>query len=210
MTAFPRLLTLPALALGLCLALGAPALPGWADSATAALKTAVVASDLPEKKLNTTGLYVTAAEAIAALAAREDFLLVDVRSPEEAMFVGYATPTDALVPFKLVNPAHPYNAKKQIFGMMDNPDFVPQMQAFLADKHPAAVLVMCRSGSRSAAAVDALVTVGVTAPLYTVVDGFEGDTADTGARSVNGWKNAGGNWTYKIRADLMPQAAASN
>jgi len=208
MTVFSRFLTIPALAMAV--ALSTPALPVWADSPAATIASSVAVAELPEKKINKTGLYVTAAESIAAVAARDDVLLVDVRSPEEAMFVGYATPTDILLPFKLVNPKHPYNAKKQIFGMMDNPDFIPQMKAFLADKDPAAVLIMCRSGSRSAAAVDALVEAGVTAPLYTVVDGFEGDKAETGARSVNGWKNAGGDWTYKIRADLMPQGAATN
>jgi len=208
MTVFSRFLTAPALALGL--ALTAPALPVWADNQPAAIDSSVVVADLPDKKINKTGLYVTAAESIAAVTARDDVLLVDIRSPEEAMFVGYATATDILMPFKLVNPDHPYNAKKQIFGMMDNPDFVPQMKAFLADRDPAAVLIICRSGSRSAAAVDALVEAGVTAPLYTVVDGFEGDMAKNGARSVNGWKNAGGDWTYKIREGLMPQGAATN
>lgn len=208
MTVFPRFLTIPALAM--VVAMSSPSLPVRAESTGAAIDSSVVVADLPEKKINKTGLYVTAADAIAAVGGRDDVLLVDVRSQEEAMFVGYATATDILVPFKLVNPDHPYNAKKQIFGMMDNADFVPQIKAFLADKTPAAVLIMCRSGSRSAAAVDALVEAGVTAPLYTVVDGFEGDKAESGARSVNGWKNTGGDWTYKIRADLMPQAPGTN
>jgi len=38
--------------------------------------------------------------------------------------------------------------------------------------------------------------------VYTVVDGFEGDLAKTGPqagqRVVNGWKNAGLPWSYKL------------
>ena len=191
-------------ALALTVALALPAAPALADNhGGPALETSVVVDDLPEKKRNKTGLYVTAAESIEAVTARDDVLLVDTRTPEEAMFVGYPTDADILIPFKLVNPYHPFNAKKNAYGMLDNPDFVPQMKAFLDGKDPAAVLIICRSGGRSAMAVDALVEAGVTAPLYTVVDGFEGDKSDDGRRSVNGWKNAGGDWTYKIREDLL-------
>ena len=105
MTVFSRFLTIPALAMAV--ALSTPALPVWADSPAATIASSVAVAELPEKKINKTGLYVTAAESIAAVAARDDVLLVDVRSPEEAMFVGYATPTDILLPFKLVNPKHP-------------------------------------------------------------------------------------------------------
>jgi hypothetical protein len=31
-----------------------------------------------------------------------------------------------------------------------------------------------------------------------VVDGFEGDMSKDGRRSVNGWKNAGLPWSYKL------------
>ena len=191
-------------ALALTLAFSLPAGPALADThGGAAIETAVMADKLPGKKRNKTGLYATAAESIAAVAGRDDVLLVDTRTPEEAMFVGYATDTDILIPFKLVNPDHPFNARKNAYGMKDNPDFLADMKAFLDGKVPAAVLIICRSGGRSAMAVDALVEAGVTAPLYTVVDGFEGDKSDDGRRSVNGWKNAGGAWTYKIREGLL-------
>ena len=32
-----------------------------------------------------------------------------------------------------------------------------------------------------------------------MVDGFEGDKNDAGRREVNGWKEAGEDWTYKVR-----------
>lgn len=199
-----RFFAAPALALGLSVALPLPAL---SDGHGAKLETSVIESDLPKKKTNVTSTYITASESIALLAKRDDVALVDIRSPEETMFVGYATEVDANIPFKLVNPDHPYNAKKSAYGMIDNPAFIDQMKGFIAANDPSAVLIICRSGARSAAAVDALVEAGVKTPSYTVVDGFEGDKSDAGQRTVNGWKNAGGAWTYKVREGLMPAAA---
>ena len=34
--------------------------------------------------------------------------------------------------------------------------------------------------------------------VHSVVDGFEGDMSKDGRRSVNGWKNAGLPWSYKL------------
>jgi rhodanese-related sulfurtransferase len=56
---------------------------------------------------------------------------------------------------------------------------------------------MCRSGDRSARAVDALANAGFT-NVYSQIDGFEGDLSKDGRRDVNGWKNAGLAWTYKL------------
>lgn len=205
MTRLARLIAIPAPALGLALglALAAPAaLMAAGDGGV--LETTVAAETLKENKQTKAGLYITAAEAIAVMAERDDLALIDVRSPEETMFIGYATATDQNIPFKLVSPDHGYNAKKSAYAMIDNPDFIADMNAFIAANDPAALLIMCRSGSRSARAVDALVEAGIDIPAYSVVDGFEGDKAGTGARTVNGWRNAGGEWTYKVRADLLP------
>ena len=70
---------------------------------------------------------------------------------------------------------------------------------------------MCRSGDRSAAAANQLAEAGFTA-VYSVVDGFEGDVAKdgptAGLRTVNGWKNKGLPWGYKLeKAKLtLPEA----
>jgi len=41
--------------------------------------------------------------------------------------------------------------------------------------------------------------------VYTVVDGFEGDVAkegpNAGKRVVNGWKNAGLPWSYRLEKE---------
>ena len=59
------------------------------------------------------------------------------------------------------------------------------------------VILVCRSGERSARAADVLAKAGFT-QVYNVVEGFEGDYGKTGRRDVNGWKNAGLPWTYKL------------
>ena len=71
------------------------------------------------------------------------------------------------------------------------------------------IIVMCRSGNRSATAVTLLAKYGYT-QVYSVVDGYEGDKAKTGPqagqRVVNGWRNAGLPWSYKLdKAKVIPQ-----
>ncbi|MRU14030.1 sulfurtransferase [Roseovarius sp. A21] len=197
---FPRILTASALALALVLPLGTA---GFADNHGAMIETSVNEADLPKKKTNEPGNYITAAESIALLKERDDVALIDIRSPEETMFVGYATETDANIPFMNVDPAHIYNPKKSSYKMMPNDGFVDQIKGYVAANNPSALLIICRSGGRSAKAVDMLAKAGVETPGYTVVDGFEGDKSDAGTRAVNGWKNAGGEWTYKVTEDLL-------
>jgi rhodanese-related sulfurtransferase len=204
MTSLTRLFAAPALALGLAVTLP---VPGHAGSHGMAIETSVVESELAEKKVNKPGRYITAAESIALLDEREDVALVDVRSPAETMLVGYPTAAGVNIPFKMIDPEYPFNAKKGRYKMKANPNFMAGMKAFIDDHDPAALLIICRSGGRSARAVDALAEAGVETPAYTVVDGFEGDKSDAGKRTVNGWKNVGGEWTYKVREGFWPAAA---
>ena len=68
------------------------------------------------------------------------------------------------------------------------------------------VILICRSGDRSARAADLLANAGYT-QVYSITDGFEGDAAkdgpQAGQRIVNGWKNAGLPWTYKLEKQKM-------
>lgn len=203
MRALPRFLTLPvpALALMLGLSLALP-LPGHAGD-TAPLKSAVSVENLPKSKHTKAGLYISAAEAGDTIAARDDILLIDVRTPEETMFVGHASAANANIPLRLVDPAHKVNAKKGSYATMANPGFVGGVKALIAQADPSLVVVMCRSGSRSAVAIDALVEAGVDLPLYNMIDGFEGDKNDEGRRVVNGWKNAGLPWTTEISQGFL-------
>ena len=69
-------------------------------------------------------------------------------------------------------------------------------------------LKTCRSGDRSARAVNLLAEAGFK-KAYTVIDGFEGDTVRdpqspfNGKRVKNGWKNSGIPWTYEIELELV-------
>jgi len=60
------------------------------------------------------------------------------------------------------------------------------------------VFLICRSGSRSAGAVNALHEAGFTR-AYNVVDGFEGGrNKATGHRTVEGWRHEDLPWSYGI------------
>jgi rhodanese-related sulfurtransferase len=68
------------------------------------------------------------------------------------------------------------------------------------------VVLICRSGDRSAAAANLLAEAGFKR-VYSVVDGVEGDLAKdgpkAGQRIVNGWKNAGLPWSYTLEKKKM-------
>lgn len=170
------------------------------------LATPVAADSLPDSKRTAPGLYITATDAARVLEANPNVALIDVRTPAEITLIGYATPTAAHIPAQFL-PAEPEFSDKGSYKMIDNPGFVDEFNAWLgsdAARGIDTVLVTCRSGGRSAAAIARLVDAGVTIDLYNIVDGFEGDKGESGARDVNGWRNAGLPWTYKIREGLRP------
>jgi hypothetical protein len=72
------------------------------------------------------------------------------------------------------------------------------------------ILVTCRSGGRSALAVNQLAEAGFK-HIYNITDGFEGDIVKDpesvfqGQRMKNGWKNSGLPWTYHIDPERIPR-----
>jgi len=154
---------------------------------------------LPKSKQTTLGLYVTAREAYEKWkAAPQDVMVIDVRTPEEFIFVGH--PTMAwLIPFAAQT--HQWNAAQRMYAMEPLPDFVSRVQKVA--KPTSTLLVTCRSGGRGAMAVNALAKAGFT-NVYNITDGVEGDEVKEpgsvflGQRLVNGWKNSGAPWTYEI------------
>ena len=178
-------------------------LPAWASDPQ--FPTSVTAEALPAGKQTKAGLYLTAAEAAALLETRDDVVLIDVRTPEETVLVGHATLTDVNLPIAYFDPTHVLKPSGS-YAMQPNPAFIALARDYLAETTPMAALIICRSGGRSARAVDALTSAGVDLPLYTIVDGFEGDKDADGRRTVNGWKNSGGDWTFAARPDLLLQA----
>lgn len=165
-------------------------------------RTAAAATDIPKGKQTTLGFYMTAAEAYEAWKTDSAHVRVlDVRTPEEYLFVGHP---EMAWNIPLLLQTYAWDAERKHFSMKPNPDFVAEVKAWAQPDDR--ILVMCRSGGRSASACDALAEAGFT-NVTTIVDGMEGDAVrdaaspDFGKRTVNGWKNAGLPWTYKVDHD---------
>jgi len=155
--------------------------------------------ELLKGKQTSLELYVTAAEAYDKwLAAPDEVKVLDVRTLEEYIYVGHA-PMAWNIP--LATQTHEWDADKGYFAYQPNPDFLSQVKEVVAPTDT--LLVMCRSGGRSAMAVNLLAENRFT-NVYQITDGMEGDKVkDTnsyfsGQRMVNGWKNSGSPWTYKV------------
>lgn len=172
-----------------------------------------IAAKAPDKVSMRTksGLYVDSVEAhqMKTNPQGREVVLIDVRDAVEIKFTGYTQMTDIHVPWKIID-SDKWDAKQQSYGGHKNADFAKLVQARL-DKmgvsKNAHLIFMCRSGStRSAPAADALFNKGYT-NSYSMVDGFEGgkakDGAHKGARVVNGWKNSGLSWGWKLEKEVM-------
>lgn len=105
-------------------------------------------------------------------------LLVDVRSDAEREWVGFVPGAVAI-------------AWKQWPGMVLNPQFDEALRRLAP---PGAVLLMlCRSGARSAAAARRAQSLGYEA--YNILEGFEGDPDAQGHRGrLGGWRFHGLPW----------------
>lgn len=166
-------------------------------------------SNLSKKKQTKLGLYMTAEDAYKHTMANMDkTLFVDTRTPSELNYLGAATVMDAHVPLVFMDTTA-WNDKKHRYKRADNKQFVSDVDAALKKKgltKDDTVILMCRSGKRSAKAADMLADAGY-AKVYSVVDGYEGDKAkegtNKGKRTVNGWKNSGLPWTYSLDKDYM-------
>jgi len=164
----------------------------------------VTKPSIPEGKQTSLGLYLTAAEAYDKwLAAPDAVKVFDVRTLEEYIYVGHA-PMAWNIP--LAFQTHDWDAEKRQFAMQPNVDFISQVKAMAGPDDT--ILVMCRSGGRSAKAANVLAQAGFT-NVYQITDGMEGDadkdpaSADFGKRLKNGWKNSNLPWTYEIDPALM-------
>jgi len=160
--------------------------------------------NLPKEKQTVLGLYVTAKEAYERWKADpENVMILDVRTPEEYLYVGHPA-----MAWKIPIAAQTYewDAAKQEFPMKLLPDFVSRVQEVA--KPADTILAMCRSGGRSAIAVNLLARAGFT-NVYNISDGMEGDLVGDpdslflGQRLKNGWKNSGAPWTYELTPDQL-------
>ncbi len=192
-------LAAPAALLAVILAI-APAVPALA----------IDAAQVPQHKQTKPGLYVDAREAYALKQQLgEKAMFIDIRTRGEVSYTGVASVMDAHVPL-LEHPANAaWDEKAGRFRLEFNNDFDAEVARRMAAKGLGkndTVILMCRSGDRSSKAVNLLAELGYT-KVYSVIDGFEGDVAKEGAqagrRVVNGWKNAGLPWTYKLDKDKL-------
>ena len=165
---------------------------------------AATAEGLPEAKRTRAALYLDAKEVPAFIeqsGGPPRILFLDLRTRAEAMYVGMATGVDALVPFvehqELMTDWDPQRSSYRLEPMQD---FVPEVNRRLRDKglgKTDLVVLICRSGDRSSRGANRLAEDGFSR-VYSVVDGFEGDMSAEGRRTVNGWKNAGLQWSYRL------------
>jgi rhodanese-related sulfurtransferase len=159
------------------------------------------AADVPKDKQTRLGKYLTPKEAFELLQTeRAKTLFIDVRTRAELQFVGMTHEIDGQVAFAEMNEFGEWDAANNRFKLDPNPVFSQSVDRLLAAKgltKADRVIVMCRSGDRSARAVNLLADAGYS-NAWSQVEGFEGDLSKDGRRDVNGWKNAGLPWTYKL------------
>jgi rhodanese-related sulfurtransferase len=159
---------------------------------------------LPKGKQTALGLYVTAREAYEKWKANpRKVTIVDVRTPEEYLFVGHP---EMAWKIPVAEQTYLWDKAKKQFPMKLLPDFVARVKQVA--KPGDTLMMMCRSGGRSAIAVNLLAKAGFT-HVYNIVDGMEGDTVDdadsvfSGQRMKNGWKNAGCPWTDTVTPERL-------
>lgn len=164
---------------------------------------------VPAPKQTIAKNYLTAKEAATmkqTMGGKAFF--VDVRTVAEVEYVGTSDMVDANISY-MVDDYSAWDDKKSRFMMSPNSGFLTKISDAMTktglDKS-SEIIVICRSGDRSARAADLLSNAGYT-KVYSVVDGFEGDIAkegdNKGKRLVNGWKNAGLPWSYNMNKSKM-------
>ena len=167
---------------------------------------AVDEKEVPEYKQTRAKLYITSREAFDEIQAEENkILFLDVRTQAEVEVVGMPTIADANVPYMFMSEPMTWNDDWGSFKMTRNLNFLDAVKQRLEEKgltQNDKVFLMCRSGGRSASAADLLSEAGFT-NVYSVVDGYEGDKAKSGKRTLNGWKNSDLPWSYKLDKKKM-------
>lgn len=113
------------------------------------------------------------------LAQAGSAVLVDVRTAEERKFVGQV-------------PGSVHVAWATGTSLTRNPRFVRELEAKVGKE--AVVLLLCRSGKRSALAAEAAAKAGFT-NAFNVLEGFEGELDAAGQRGhTDGWRLRGLPW----------------
>jgi rhodanese-related sulfurtransferase len=153
---------------------------------------------VPQAKQTALGLYVTAREAYEMWKAEpERIKVLDVRMVEEYVFIGHAA---MAINIPVAFPVYKWDENKRKYSFEINPDFINHVKEVFSPDDT--IVAMCRSGGRSAFAINMLAKAGFT-KIYNIIDGFEGDTVNDpesvfhGKRMKNGWKNSAP-WSYDL------------
>lgn len=156
-------------------------------------------ANLPKEKQTTLGLYVTAKEAYEKWQAAPDTVkILDVRTPEEFLFVGHPTMAWKI---PVITQSYEWDATQEKYPMKLLPDFVARVQTVA--KPDDTLLITCRSGGRSAIACNLLAQAGFK-NVYNIIDGMEGDgNGDSAGVPQGGWKNSGCPWTKTLTPERM-------
>jgi rhodanese-related sulfurtransferase len=165
---------------------------------------------LPAIKKTQAGLYLTPREAMQRMQSEGDkTLFLDVRTRAEVSYLGMPTVADANVPYMELSEWYAWDETRNAYKVEPNNDFVTEVARRLAEKKLGkddTIILICRSGDRTSKAADLLVSQGFT-KVYSIPAGYEGDLAKdgdkSGQRAVNGWKNDGLPWTYKLDKKKM-------
>lgn len=144
--------------------------------------TLLDALDAVERDAHTQGLPYAGGvspELAWSLVSAGEARLVDVRSAEERKFVGHV-PESLHVPWATGT------------SLTRNPRFVRELEAKVGKE--ARVLLLCRSGKRSALAAEAAAKAGFT-QVFNVLEGFEGEIdAQQHRGGQDGWRFHGLPW----------------
>ncbi len=161
------------------------------------------------------GLYLTPLEAWQMKQQHPDAVLfIDVRTRAEVQYAGFTEYADANIPVMFQPGSYEWQADRKDpqagqFKKVRNADFSRAVDKLVASRgldKSAPVIVMCAAGKRSTAAARALHEAGYSR-VYNLYEGFEGIEASRGyfkgQRVVNGWKNAGLPWGYRLPSSRM-------
>ena len=183
------------------------AIAAFATVAGAVHAQGISPAKVPEEMRNKQNLYLSPKEAHQFVRAQKGkVLFLDVRTRAEAQFLGMADGVDALVPYvEFQDFMTDWDNTRGFYKLEPFNDFVPEAERRLKEKgltKDDPVVLICRSGERSARAADLLTESGYRR-AYSVVYGFEGELSDKGRRNINGWKNAGLPWSYELDRKKM-------
>ncbi|MDJ0807392.1 MAG: rhodanese-like domain-containing protein [Gammaproteobacteria bacterium] len=148
--------------------------------------------------LATTSVYawtnVTSEEAFQCATEQDDCYILDVRTPDEWRWVGHPGTNKAGVGEELEDKVANISWLVQWRNeLVKNWFFLRDVETAFGipgDDDELTLITMCRSGSRSKAAADALEAAGYT-KVFNMTHGFEGARDASGYRTVNGWKVEG-------------------